>query len=146
MLGHGPVLLPQEQILLRLSCQLGLIDNVREGRYSHYFPTEFALKIYDEVDEGAIKEIIKESILDIVKRGKETIPQERHAVFLLWYLLKIKDLGEEPEEYHFNKGENNFFPRIRLNFAKGLCDFLFGKDEEKEKEFLRKWDELRISL
>ena len=126
---------------LRLSCQLGLIDSVREGRYAHYFPTEFALRIYDEVDEGAIKEIIKESILDIVQKGKESIPRERHAVFLLWYLLKIRDLGKEPEEYHFNKEENNFFPTIRLNFIKGLYDFLFGKNEEKGKEFLKKWDQ-----
>ena len=126
---------------LRLSCQLGLIDNVREGRYVHYFPTEYAQKINDEVDEGTIKEIIKECILDIIKKGKETIPQERHAVFLLWYLLKIMDKGEDPVEYHFNKGENTFFPKIRLNFTKSLCNFLFEKDREKEKEFLRKWDQ-----
>jgi len=39
---------------LRVSCQLGLIDNIREGRIAHYTPTEYATQIYDENDEGII--------------------------------------------------------------------------------------------
>lgn len=34
----------------------------------------------------------------------ETIPLERHALFLLWYILKIKEKGLEPDESHFDQG------------------------------------------
>lgn len=127
---------------LRVSCQLGLIDN-RPGikREKHYYPTEFSEKIYLIEDIEDIKITILESILNIVKHKMETIPQERHAVLLLWYLLKIKEKGLKPDESQFNKGgEDNFFPTIRLNFTVSLCDFLFNKDRTKEKTFLTRWD------
>jgi len=126
---------------LRVCCQLGLIDNIKEGRIAHLTPTEYSQKIYGESDIEVIKQIILDSVLDIVKRGKETIPQERHAIFLLWYLLKIREKGLEPGESHFNKGERNSHPTIRLNFSISLCDFLFGKDRGKEQEFLKEWDQ-----
>lgn len=127
---------------LRLSCQVGLIDNRKEEeREKHYYPTEYAERIYLEKDAEKIKEIILESILDLVRRKLETIPQERHAIFLLWYLLKLREKGLDPQESHFDKGgEANFFPRIRLNFSLSLCDFLFGGDRTKEQEFLERWE------
>ncbi len=127
---------------LRVTCWLGLIDN-RPGlkREKHYFPTEFSEKIYlvDSIEE--IKTNILDSIIYIVKRNMETIPLERHAILLLWYLLKIKEKGLKPDESHFDKGgEDNFFPAIRLNFTISFCDFLFGKDRKKERMFLERWD------
>ena len=127
---------------LRVSCQLGLIDNTREGRYTHYCPTEYSQSIFGESDTEELKKIILDSVLNIVKFSMETIPQERHAIYLLWYLLKIRERGLEPEEYHFSKGgENNYYPGIRLGFSVSLCDFLFGKDRSKEQEFLKRWDQ-----
>ena len=127
---------------LRVSCQLGLIDNVRDGRIAHYTPTEYAQKIYEESDSKTIKHFVIDCILDIVKKGIETIPQERHAIFLLWYLLKLREKKIVPEEQHFNKdGEVNFYPRIRFNFSLSLCDFLFGGDRLKEQGFLQTWDQ-----
>ncbi len=126
---------------LRVSCQLGLIDNVREGRITNYTPTKYSEQIFVEDDDEAIRGIIKKCFLDIVKKGKEVIPQERHAIFLLWYLLKLKENGVEPDEPHFNKdGEVNYYPMIRLNFSKGLCDFLFRGNRLKEQGCLETWD------
>jgi hypothetical protein len=127
---------------LRVSCQLGLIDN-RPGlkREKHYYPTDFSEQICLVENIEDIKIIILDSILYIVKSNMEVIPQERHAVLLLWYLLKIKEKGLKPDEFHFNKGgEDNFFPTIRLNFTISLCNFLFEKDRSKEMTFLEKWD------
>ena len=127
---------------LRISCQLGLIDNIREGRTTQYTPTEYAQEILTEVDTKRIKKIIIECIFNIVKMGKEEIPQERHAIFLLWYILKLRINGVVPEEIHFNRGrEINSYPTIRLNFSKSLCDFLLEGDKEEEKKMVRKWDQ-----
>ena len=127
---------------LRLSCQLGLIDNRKEWeREKHYYPTAYAEKIRLEKDTEMIKKIILDSILNLVENKLETIPQERHSIFLLWYLLKLRERGLEPEESHFNKGgETNFYPRIRLNYSVSFSNFLFGGDRSREQEFLRKWD------
>jgi hypothetical protein len=127
---------------LRISCQLGLIDNIREGRTTHYTPTEYAQEIFNAVDTKRIKKIIIEGIFNIVKMGKEEIPRERHAIFLLWYLLKLRINGVVPEEFHFNRGgEITHYPKIRLNFSKSLCNFLFEGDKEEEKKMVRKWDQ-----
>jgi len=127
---------------LRMACQLGLIDNVREGKRVQYFPTEYSKRLSRETAPRAIKQVILDSILEIVKRGQEAIPQERHAIFLLWYILKIRQRGLEPEENYFNKeGETTSYPEIRLNFSMSLRDFLLGDDRELEKEFLAKWDQ-----
>ncbi|MDP2168160.1 MAG: helix-turn-helix domain-containing protein [Thermodesulfovibrionales bacterium] len=131
---------------LRLSCQLGLINNlVEEERKKHYHPTEYAERIYHENDPHQIKQIILESILNIVRKQIEIKPDEKHAVLLLWYLLKLKEEGIKPMEYHFKLDKdkpNNYFPKIRLDFASGLNYFLFEGDEEKEREFLSEWGKL----
>jgi len=127
---------------LRVCCQLGFIDNERVGRVAHYIPTEYSQRIYEESEVDPRKQIFLDGIIEIVKQGKEIIPQERHAIFLLWYLLKIREQNLEPKESHFNKGgETTYFPLIRLNFSVSFCDFLFGKDREKEQEFLKDWDQ-----
>jgi excisionase family DNA binding protein len=127
---------------LRVSCQLGLIDSIREGRNAHYIPTEYAEQIYEQDDEEAIRVIIKNCLLGIVKMGKEEIPQERHAIFLLWYFLKLKQKGVVPDESYFEKGRKvNSYPRIRFNFTKSLCNFLFKTDALKEQNFIQEWDQ-----
>jgi hypothetical protein len=128
---------------LWISCQLGLIDNRREWeREKHYYPTDFSDRLFVEKGTEKVKEIILDSVLDIVKRNMESIPQKRHAIYLLWYLLKIKEKGMEIEESLLSKGEeNNFYPQIRLNFSIGLYDFLFGNDTLKETAFFRRWNE-----
>lgn len=125
---------------LRVSCQLGLIDNrPGEEREKHYYPTNYSEKIYIENNTEKTKKIILDSILDIVKQKMETIPQQRHSILLLWYYLKIRAKGKIPEESHFNLGgENNYYPTIRLNFAKSLFHFLIGEDESREEAFLGK--------
>lgn len=127
---------------LRLSCQIGLIDNIKEEeREKHYYPTEYSHKIYSAENHEDIKTSIHDSILDLVICNMETIPLERHAIFLLWHLLKIREKGLEPDESHFNKGgESNFYPKIRLNFAISFCDFLFEKDRSLEQLFLETWE------
>lgn len=125
----------------RLCFWLGLIKKEREGRIVLYYPTEFAGRISVEYDLGSMKRIILESILNIIGNGLEEIPEERHALFLLWYYMKLRSSGEVPAESRFNRGaETTAYPTIRLNFAKGLCEFLFSKDRSKEQEFLEKWD------
>lgn len=80
---------------------------------------------------------------DASSQKKEEIPQEHHAMFLLWYLLKLKENGVKPSESHFKKGgEINSFPMIRLKFTKGLCQFLFGGNQEHESKFLCKWEHM----
>ena len=128
---------------LRISCQLGLIDNKKEEeREKHYYPTEYSEKIYFAENHEDMKTSIHDSILDLVRRNTETIPLERHAIFLLWYILKIKGKGLEPDESHFNKGgETNFYPKIRLNFAISFFNFLFEKDRSQGQAFLDTWDQ-----
>ena len=127
---------------LRISCQLGLIDNRREWeREKHYYLTDYSDRLFLEEDTEKIKKIILDSILDIVKRKMESMPQERHAIYLLWYLLKIKEKGIKIEESLLSKGEeNNFYPQIKQNFSIGLCEFLFGADTSKELSFLERWE------
>jgi len=128
---------------LRLSCQLGLIDNVRVGRTAEYFLTDYARKVCDAVGIEEVRAALKESVWDIVKTGKETLPQERHAIFLIWYYLKLKSEGIEPTENHFDKGgEKNYYPKIRLNYTKGLYDFLFGGDTAAENEYFVAWEKI----
>ena len=133
---------------LRISCQIGLIDNRKEEeREKHYYPTEYSQKIYSTENSEDIKSVILECILDIVKHKMETLPLERHAILLLWYILKIKEKGLEPEEAHFNLGgETNFYPTIRMNFAISFCDFLFEKDRSQEQSFLDNWDKYPIGF
>ena len=128
---------------LRLSCQLGLIDNRKEEeREKHYYPTEYSQRFPSVDNHVDIKISIHESILDLVRRNMETIPLERHAIFLLWYLLKIREKGLEPDESHFDQGgESNFYPKIRLNFVISFCDFLFEKNRSREQSFLETWDQ-----
>ena len=128
---------------LRLSCQLGLIDNVRAGRTAEYYPTAYARQICNDDGIEAVRDTIKDCIWDIVKSGKETLPQERHAIFLIWYYFKLKSEGIEPTEKHFDKGgEKNYYPKIRLNYTKGLCDYLFGGDTVEETRYFEKWDKV----
>lgn len=69
---------------LRISCQLGLINNLKEEeRKKHYYPTEFAERIYLEIDDIKIKQIILESIINIVRENIEFQPDKKHTVLLL---------------------------------------------------------------
>lgn len=128
---------------LRVSCQLGLIEKQKgNGKMKHYYPSEYAKKMHLEKNPENIKKIILDSVLSIVKHGRETEPDERHAIFLLWYILKIREEGLTPEEHYFWKGDKvgNYYPKIRLSFAKSLHSFLFNKDKDKEQAFLNEWN------
>jgi predicted DNA-binding transcriptional regulator AlpA len=128
---------------LRVACQLGLLDNIRSGRFTHYYPHDNLLSISANTPEDEIKEKIKDCVYDVVRQRKEEIPQEHHAIYLLWYLLKLKENGINLDESYFNKGgEENTFPMIRMNFTKGLCNFLFDGNQGDELDFLNKWVEL----
>jgi len=127
---------------LRLCCQIGLIDNKNEGKkIKHYYPTSYAERISATKDLGGIKQIILDCILDIVKNNLESLPNERHAIYLLWYTLKLKQMETALDESLYNKGgETTSFPNIRRNYSIGFCDFLFGNDQSKEQGYLEKWD------
>jgi hypothetical protein len=129
---------------LRISCQLGLIEN-REGpgRKKHYYPTQYAKDIYIHEDKETIINIVLLSIFDILKSNKETTPNEMHAILLLWFFLTLKCNRIKPTEAYFKKDTdkpNSDYPKIRLYFAKGLCDFLFNGDAGKEQTFLAEWN------
>lgn len=131
---------------LRVSCQLGLIENKKEDeRKKHYYPTKYAQKIAAAKNNGEIRQIILDSILYHVRNNLETKPNEKHSILLLWYFLKLREKGIEPEESHFRLSKdkrNNYFPQIRLGFIKSLCYFLFKGNEDKEEEFISKWNKL----
>ena len=130
---------------LNVCCQLGLIDKRRgAGRGKRYYPTIYSQKMREEDRNEQFKEIILDSVLAVVKRRTETSPDERHAILLLWYILSIRDKGQQPNETHFRKnaGEFSYYPSIRLNFSKSLCDFLFDNDRNKEKHILHEWNRL----
>jgi len=130
---------------LNLSYWLGLIDKEKQGRTGLYYPTEYSRRISVENDLESMKKIILESILNIVGNRLEELPDERHALFLLWYFMKLRASGETPAESHFSRGaETTAYPSIRLNFSKGFCNFLFGKDSSREQEFFEKWDKYVI--
>jgi hypothetical protein len=132
---------------LRVCCWLGVFDK-EEGmehdlRRKHYIPNQYAEQIAKADGLESSKSIFTDSILDIVTNNKETVPEERCAVLLLWLYLKIKTSGKKPQERDFLKDTDkpgNSFPRIRLNSAAGLCHFLFDGDTKKEREFLAKWE------
>jgi excisionase family DNA binding protein len=130
---------------LRISCQLGLIENKKGvGKEKEYYPTKYAYSIYNAEEPGQIKKIIQDSIIDIVTRRMEAIPEEKHAIFLLWYILKIKERGDKPEDHHFQKDKdkkNGYFPSIRRSFAVSLCNFLFDNDRGQEQKFLDRWNQ-----
>ena len=128
---------------LRLMCQLGLLDNIRQGRNTHYFVNDKLKMIGAGTADEEIRKLIKDCILDVVRQRKESVPQERHAIYLLWYYLKLKENGEEPDDAYFNKGhETNAYPMIRFNFTKSLCHFLFEGNLQNELNFLQKWESL----
>lgn len=128
---------------LRISCQLGLIENRKGiGRDKEYYPTEHAYRICSAEDQRQVKKVIQDSVIDIVTKRMETIPDERHSIFLLWYVLKIKERGGTPEDNYFQKGggeRSNYYPSIRRAFSVSLCDFLFDSDKSEEQKFLGRW-------
>ena len=79
--------------------------------------------------------------MDVVKKGKETQPLERHSILLIWYYLKLKNEGVEASEEHFNLGEEvNYFPLIRFHYSMGLCEFIFSNDSDEEQKFFDEWE------
>ncbi|HYA42843.1 MAG TPA: helix-turn-helix domain-containing protein [Syntrophobacteraceae bacterium] len=133
---------------LRVCCWLGVFDKKDRMEYDlrrkYYIPNQYAGKIAKEDGIEGAKSIIIDSILNIVTSNKETIPEERCAILLLWLCLKIKTSGKKPQERDFFKDTDkrgNSFPRIRLNCAASLCHFLFDGDTKKEREFLSKWEQ-----
>jgi hypothetical protein len=130
---------------LNVCCQLGLIDKRRgAGREKRYYPTVYAEKMAEKIGDEKSKEIILDSILATVGKKSETSPDERHAIILLWYILSIRAKSLQPSENHFRKsaGEFSYYPSIRLNFSKSLCDFLFDNDRNREQHFLNEWNRL----
>jgi excisionase family DNA binding protein len=130
---------------LNVCCQIGLIEKRRgAGKEKKYYPTIYAEKMANEESNEQIKKIILDSILNIVNSKLETFPDERHSILLLWYILAIKDRGLQPKENHFRKdaGELSYYPSIRFNFSKSLCEFLFDNDRYKEQQFLNEWNRL----
>ena len=134
---------------LKVCFQLGLIEKIRGGkREKHYYPTIYAERIYATQDSEEITKIILDCILDIVSKRLETVPNERHSIILLWYILSIKDSGIEPGENHFRKdtGElKSYSPLIRLNFSKSLCVFLFDDKRAREQQFYNDWKRIIAS-
>jgi len=133
---------------LRVSCQLGLIENVgkeeQDERRKRYYVSTYARSIAAESDIENIKRIILDSILNIVKTHKETRPDEKHAILLLWYFLKRKCTGVEPHKDHFKKETDkpdNYYPSIRSGFAKCLCHFLLADDPNRERQLLAQWEQ-----
>lgn len=134
-------LMPNAYDYVRVCFQLGLLDKEREGRRVHYSPTEYAHRLRRASAGEVEKAIILKSILNLVKNGLELIPDERHAIFLLWYGLKLKARGDVPNESFFSKeGEDTHYPKIRFMFSRSLCDFLFGGSASREQEFLGQWE------
>lgn len=130
---------------LNVCCQLGLIEKKRgAGKEKQYYPTIYAEKMAAKDGNEQFKEIILDAVLAIVKKESETSPDERHAILLLWYILSIREKGLQPNETHFRKdaGELSYYPSIRFNFSKSLCEFLFDNDRNKEQHFLNKWNSL----
>jgi excisionase family DNA binding protein len=130
---------------LNVCCQLGLIEKRRAaGREKQYYPTIYARKMAEEDGNGQSKEVILNSVLEIVKNKSETSPDERHAIFLLWYILSLKEKEMQPNEAYFRKstGELSYYPLIRFNFSKSLCEYLFGDDRNRERRFLGEWNRL----
>jgi excisionase family DNA binding protein len=130
---------------LNVCCQLGLIDKRHgSGRGKRYYPTIYSRRMAGKDGDAQSKRIVLDSVLAVVEKNSETSPDERHAILLLWYILSIRAKGLQPNEGHFRKsaGEFSYYPSIRLNFSKSLCDFLFDNDRNKEKHFLNEWDRL----
>jgi excisionase family DNA binding protein len=130
---------------LNVCFQLGLIDKRSgAGREKRYYPTIYSQEMAGKDGDAQSKRIILDSVLAVVKKNSETSPDERHAILLLWYILSIRAKGLQANEGHFRKsaGEFSYYPSIRLNFSKSLCDFLFDNDRNKEKHFLSEWNRL----
>jgi len=131
---------------LRLCCQLGLIEKeLWQGREKKYIITEFAERIAAESNPEQIKAAICESILQIVRSQREKIPDERHAIYLLWHFLSLRDAGVEPSQNDFIKEEReagNYFPQIRFGYVKHFAEFLFDGDRTMEKAFFETWKAL----
>jgi len=126
----------------RIGFQLGLFDRRRENAETRYYPTDFSTRIGIQGSLENSKEVILDSILHIVSGRKEAIPQERPAILLLWYVLKIKEAGMEPREALFRKTEESIgTSTCRLEFARSLCNFLLNKDSAKESRFLSEWEQ-----
>lgn len=129
---------------LKVSYQLGLIEKMKgSGREKHYYPTIYAERIFSTEDIDKIKQIILDCIFDIVRKNLETFPDERHSILLLWYILTLKEKGIEPNETHFTKDISelkSYYPLIRLNFSKSLCEFLFDNKREMEQQYLNEWE------
>jgi predicted DNA-binding transcriptional regulator AlpA len=132
---------------LNVCCQLGLIDKRSgAGREKRYYPTIYSQQMAGKDGAAQSKRIILDSVLAAVQKNLETSPDERHAILLLWYILSIRAKGLQPNEGHFRKsaGEFSYYPSIRLNFSKSLCDFLFDNDRNKERHFLNEWNRLIV--
>jgi len=131
---------------LRVCCQLGLFKKRDAGgRRKAYMLTPFAKLIAADPEQKNAQKAILNSINEIVTREDEyqSDQGERHAVFLLWYYLKLKERGVTPTEVHFRRqAENNYFPLIRLQFTTGLYRYLFNSNNIDEIDFITGWDSI----
>ena len=92
-----------------MSCQLGLIDNDRDGRIAHYTATEYAQKIYKESDSKTIKSIFIDCILNIVKKGKE----EESLCMKCFVTHMEKKLGLQNIQYGGDQDPPDFWCKIK---------------------------------
>lgn len=125
---------------LRVSYQLGLIDKRSlEGRIKTYFPSDILLK---DDNVSNLQDIICNSILQIVKDKVESIPDERHCLYLLWYYLSLLKMNCSADDSFFMKKESeeyNYYPMIRHSFIRSFYTFLFKDDNHKAMDFYDKW-------
>jgi excisionase family DNA binding protein len=128
---------------LRLSYQLGLIDKrILSGKAKEYFPAEILNKFISYKDGSNLSEIICDSIILLAKDKKESTPDERHCLYLLWYYLSLLNEGCSIDDSYFitkEKDEHNYYPMIRHSFIKSCYEFLFGNDMQKAMIFYGKW-------
>lgn len=128
---------------LRVSYQLGLIEKRNlDGRIKEYFPSDTLIKLSSDDTNSNLQDIICSSILQIVKDKVESIPDERHCLYLLWYYLSLLKMNCSVDESFFMKKESeeyNYYPMIRYSFIKSFYSFLFKDDRRQAMEFYDKW-------
>lgn len=131
---------------LRVSCQLGLIDKKNiGGRKKLYTPANVLKGFSLHTDGSNLQDAISDSILQIASDKTESVPDERHCIYLLWlYLTLIHENCSIDDGFFITKerDEHNYYPKIRHSFIKSFYEFLFNDDRQRAMAFYSKWMEL----
>lgn len=131
---------------LRVSYQLGLIDKRNiDGRLKLYTPSPVLISFSLHADGSSIQDVIRDSILLIARDKTESVPDERHCLYLLWlYLTLLHEDCSIDDSFFMIRGsdEHNYYPRIRYSFIKSFYEFLFNGDRQKAMDFYNKWIKL----